>query len=80
MPEKCEIIKFKNYSRKNFSLFMTLADFGSILIPKNNGKQNPDESYTNKHQNHIGCSFAYKLEHQNHIGCSFGYKLVDVDD
>ena len=29
---------------------MICADFGSILVPKNNGKQNPDKSYTNKYQ------------------------------
>ena len=33
---------------------MTNADFESILVPENNGKQTPDESYTNKHQNGVG--------------------------
>ena len=37
------------------------ASFKSILVPENNGKQNPDEYYTYKHQNHIGCGFSYKL-------------------
>ena len=32
------------------SLFMIYADFGSILVPEDNGKQNPKESYTNKYQ------------------------------
>ena len=36
---------------------MIYADFESILIPENNGKQN---SYTNKYQNHVGCSFSSK--------------------
>ena len=40
---------------------MICADFRSILIPENNEKQNPDESYTNKYQNHVGCSYGYKL-------------------
>ena len=30
---------------------MTYADFRSILVLKNNGKQNPNESYMNKYQN-----------------------------
>ena len=29
---------------------MTYADFESILVPEDNGKQNPKESYTNKYQ------------------------------
>ena len=29
---------------------MIYADFESILVPKNNGKQNPNESYVNKYQ------------------------------
>ena len=40
---------------------MMCADFKSILIPENNGKQNLHESYTNKHQNHVGRSYCYKL-------------------
>ena len=27
---------------------MIFADFESILVPEDNGKQNPNESYTNK--------------------------------
>ena len=40
---------------------MNFVDFESILVPENNRKQNPDEFYTNKHQNHIKYSFGYKL-------------------
>ena len=32
---------------------MSYADFESILMPKDNGKQNPDESYANKYQKHV---------------------------
>ena len=35
--------------------------FESILVPEDNGKQNPDESYTRKYQKHIACSYGYKL-------------------
>ena len=45
---------------------MIYADFENILVPEDNGKQNPNESYTNK------C--------QKHVACSYGYKLVCVDD
>ena len=30
-------------------------------MPENNGKWNPEESYTNKYQKHIACSYGYKL-------------------
>ena len=43
------------------SLFMIYEDFESILVPEDNGKQNPVESYTNKYQKHIACSYGYKL-------------------
>ena len=45
---------------------MIYANFENILVPEDNGKQNPNESYTNK------C--------QKHVACSYGYKLVCVDD
>ena len=37
------------------------ADFKSILVQEDNGKQNLDESYSNKYQKHIACSYDYKL-------------------
>ena len=37
------------------------GDFESILVPENSRKQNPNESYTNKYQKHIACSYGYKL-------------------
>ena len=40
---------------------MICADFESILVPEDNGKQNPEESYTSKYQKHIACSYGYKL-------------------
>ena len=43
------------------SPFMIYADFESILVSKNNGKQKLDQSYTNKYQHHVGCTFGYKL-------------------
>ena len=32
---------------------MTYADFESILVPEDNQKQNPENSYMNKCQKHI---------------------------
>ena len=32
-----------------------------ILVPEDNGKQNPGNSYTNKYQKHVACSFGYEL-------------------
>ena len=37
------------------------GDFESILVPENSRKQNPNESYTNKYQKHVACSYVYKL-------------------
>ena len=36
-------------------------DFESILVPEDNGKQNLDDSYTNKYKKHVAYSYGYKL-------------------
>ena len=51
--KKGEYVKFKNYERKIKLPFIIHADFESILVPENNGKQNPEDPYTNKYQRHI---------------------------
>ena len=61
MPKKGEYVKFKNFERKIKSSFTIYADFESILVPDDNANQNPNESYTNKHQKHAACSYGYKL-------------------
>ena len=61
MPKKGEFVKFKNYERKIKSLFIISADFETIVMPGNNGKKNPEESYTSKYQKHIACSYGFKL-------------------
>ena len=61
MPKKGEYIKFKNLRRKIKSPFMIYGDFESILVPEDNGKQNPNESYTKKYQKHVACNYGYKL-------------------
>ena len=40
---------------------MIFVDFESILVLKNNGKQNANKSYTNKYQKHVACSYSYEL-------------------
>ena len=61
MPKKGEFVKFKNYERKIKSLFIIYADFEIFVMPENNGKKNPKESYTSKYQKHIACSYGFKL-------------------
>ena len=48
MIKKGEHVKLKNFERKIKSPFMIYADFESISVPEENGKQNSEESYTNK--------------------------------
>ena len=59
MPKKGEFVTFKNYERKIKSLIIIYADFESILVPGDNRKQNLEQSYTNKYQKHIACSYGY---------------------
>ena len=61
IPKKGQYVKSKNYERKIKSPFIIYGDFESILLPDDNGKQNPEESYTNKYQKHIGRSYVCKL-------------------
>ena len=49
MLKKSEYVKFKIFERKTKPPFMIYADFESILVPEDNRKQNPNESYTNKY-------------------------------
>ena len=37
------------------------ADFESILVPEDNGKQNLNNSYIKKYQKHVVCSNSYEL-------------------
>ena len=40
---------------------MIYADFEIIIKPEDNWKQNPDDSFTNKYEKHVVCSYDYKL-------------------
>ena len=61
MPKINEYGKFKNYGRKIKSLFIIDANFESILVPADNRRQNPEDSYPNKYQKHVAWSHGYKL-------------------
>ena len=40
---------------------MIYADLENILVPEDNGSHNPEESYMNKYQKHVACSYGYKF-------------------
>ena len=61
MPKKGEYIQFKNFGRKIESPFMIYANFESIIVSEDNGKQNSNESFTNKYQKNVACSYGYRL-------------------
>ena len=42
VPKKGEFVKIKKYERKIRLLCKIYADFESILVPEDNGKQNPE--------------------------------------
>ena len=58
---KSGLIKFKNHFKQLAVPFEMCVDFESILkwIKRNNRKTNT--SYTEKYEDHIPCSFAYKV-------------------
>ena len=53
--------KLNTLNSKLKSPFMIDADFLRILVPEDNGKQNQNDSYSNKYQKHVACSYSYKL-------------------
>ena len=65
---------------------MIYAVFERIVVPEDNGKQNPEESYANKYQKHVACSYGYKLvcvddKDSKSFKCYFGedaiYNFID---
>ena len=61
MPNKGEYVRFNNYERKIKSPFIIYANFESILVPEDNGKQNVDESYRKNIKNMLLAVIGYKL-------------------
>ena len=58
---KVNVLNSKYFQSKIKSPVMIYADFESILVTKDNEKQNPNNTYNNKHQKHVACSYGYKL-------------------
>ena len=61
MFKKGDYVRFKDFERKINSPFVIYEDLESILVPEDNGEQNPYESHSKKHQKHVACSYSYKL-------------------
>ena len=55
------VIEFKNFNRQIPVPFKIHADFECLLKSCDSGINNDCFSYTSKHQDHIPCSFDYKL-------------------
>ena len=56
MLKKANVINSKILKEKYKVTFYNL-----VLVLDDNGKQNPVKFYTNKYQNHMACSYGYKL-------------------
>ena len=61
MLKKCKYVRFKNFEVKIKSPFIFYGDFESILMPEDNRRQIPNESYTNKYQKNVACNYGYQL-------------------
>ena len=62
MPEKGDILKFKNYHRGEKVPFIIYADFESLIKSIESSNPNPESSYTNKYQKHEPISFSYYIK------------------
>ena len=81
MPKESEYVKCKNFERIIKSPFKIYADFESILVAKDYGKQSKGVLYTNKCQKDVACSYGNKLLCvQKDVACSYSYKLLCVND
>ena len=58
---KSSLIKFKNYFKQLAVLFKIYADFESVLKRIHSDDRSNNAFYTKKYQEHIPCSFAYKV-------------------
>ena len=58
---KSGLIKFKNCFKQLAALFKIYADFESVLKGVQSNDRSNNTLYTQENQNHILCSFAYKV-------------------
>ena len=54
---RVNILNAKILEEKKITVY-DLCSLESILVPKDNEKHNPNESYTNKCQKHVACSYG----------------------
>ena len=59
---------------------MVYADFECFLVPNDNGKLNPEESYTNKYQKYVACSYGSKLVYVHDIFSKHFKSYLGEDD
>ena len=62
MPQKGnDTLKFQNFHKQMSVPFVIYADFEAITENIEMGQHDNTQSYTDKYQKHIGCSYGYKL-------------------
>ena len=59
MTKKGKYIKFKHFGKKIKPPFMIYEDFENIAVPKDDGKQNLNEFYSNKYEIHVVSNYGY---------------------
>ena len=75
---KSSLIRFKNYSKQIPTPFKIYADFECIFKKVDIVECNSNNSYTRKYQDHIPCSFAYKVVCiDNKFGKKVTYKVME---
>ena len=49
--------------KQNYHLWFLkeITIFERAVVPEDNGKQNSEDSYMNKYQKHVACSYGYNL-------------------
>ena len=62
MPEKGDILKFKNYYKGEKVPFMIYADTESLIKSLQTCEPSPQSSYTKKYQKHEPISFSYYIK------------------
>ena len=62
MPNKGDIVKFKNYCNSEKVPFIIYTDTESLIKPIESCEPNPQSSYTKKYQEHKPISFSYYIK------------------
>ena len=59
---------------------MIYADFESTLMPVGNGKQNPNESYTDRYPKHVACSYGFVSLYKELLEPTFSACPIALDN